>query len=373
MHGVEKASGALIAFLDADDRWRPQKIALQIEAFKEDPTCQCVIGKARYFMDQNQLPSQNLKKELFEEDRISYLPGVFMATKKILQQIPFDPYYRAGSDTDWFFKLQEANIQVKVLPDVLLDVRMHANNLSHQPVCYKDLLHLLKASAKRKEQKGSLVSVIIPVYNWEKYLEEAIQSVLNQTYRPLDVIIVDDGSTDQSSEIALKFKDKIRYVFQSQGGIGKARNRGIEAALGTYIAFLDADDLWEPTKLAEQMALFTKEPNIQMVFAQMIHFFSPELGAETRAKYHFPENIAPGWIAGTLLMKKEHFLQVGLFDPCLRVGEFIEWFLRAKKQGLSMKMVDQVFLHRRIHGENTTLKQKKNLTDYLQILRKQIV
>jgi glycosyltransferase involved in cell wall biosynthesis len=99
------------------------------------------------------------------------------------------------------------------------------------------------------------VSVVIPCFNAEAFLEETIQSVLAQTHQPNEIIVVDDGSTDRSREIARSFGKAIRFFEQTNQGVSVARNRGIEASLSHWIAFLDADDLWHPKKLEEQLAL----------------------------------------------------------------------------------------------------------------------
>ena len=111
-----------------------------------------------------------------------------------------------------------------------------------------------------------LVSVVIPLYNAEKYIEETIQSILDQTYKEIEIVIVDDGSTDQSpaivKELGEKYPGKVRYVHQSNQGVSVARNTGIENATGEYIAFLDSDDLWHPTKLEKQVkSMHTNEMN----------------------------------------------------------------------------------------------------------------
>ncbi|MBZ4664696.1 MAG: glycosyl transferase family 2 [Caloramator sp.] len=101
-----------------------------------------------------------------------------------------------------------------------------------------------------------LVSVIIPMYNVEKYISDTLESVLNQTYKNLEIIIIDDGSTDKSVDIVTSFKDKfnnIQYIYQKNSGVSSARNKGIYNAKGEYIAFLDSDDLWEKTKIEKQM------------------------------------------------------------------------------------------------------------------------
>ena len=97
--------------------------------------------------------------------------------------------------------------------------------------------------SREKYERNPLVSVIIPVYNYDRYLAEAVESVLSQTYQHLEVIIVDDGSTDQSGEVARSFAGSgVRYCPQVHAGIGPARNKGVELAQGEFLAFLDADD-----------------------------------------------------------------------------------------------------------------------------------
>jgi len=90
---------------------------------------------------------------------------------------------------------------------------------------------------------NSLISVIIPVYNGERYLAEAIESALGQHYRPIEIILVDDGSTDRSAEVAKQVSQSIRYLYQAHGGAGAARNAGVDLAPGEFLAFLDPDDL----------------------------------------------------------------------------------------------------------------------------------
>src|SRR3989441_12309052 len=112
------------------------------------------------------------------------------------------------------------------------------------------------------------VSVVIPVYNGERYLADAIQSVRDQTYQNFEVIVVDDGSTDGSAEVAQSFGEAIRYVHQANGGVCKARNTGMAVARGGYLAFLDQDDLWLPDKLATQVAYLDSHPEVGAVYCQ---------------------------------------------------------------------------------------------------------
>ena len=113
-----------------------------------------------------------------------------------------------------------------------------------------------------------LVSVVIPVYNGERYLAEAMQSVLDQTYKNLELIVLDDGSTDRSAAIARGFDDaRTRYLYQQNGGPSKARNAGVAAARGTFIAFLDSDDVWLPRKLERQVTYLESHKDVGAVYS----------------------------------------------------------------------------------------------------------
>src|SRR5437868_1326235 len=109
-------------------------------------------------------------------------------------------------------------------------------------------------------RQPGVVSVVIPAYNAAQWIEETIATVLAQTYRPLDVIVVDDGSMDETRSAVKKFDDQIRYIHQPNSGVGAARNTGIRSARGEYVAFLDADDLWDAHKVEEQIALLHRCP-----------------------------------------------------------------------------------------------------------------
>ena len=113
---------------------------------------------------------------------------------------------------------------------------------------------------------SNLVSVVIPCFNRESTLARSIHSVLNQTHRPHEVIVVDDGSTDRSVEIAKQFSDTVRVFSQPNGGAASARNQGIRLAIGDWIAFLDSDDQWHPEKLELQLSCANRFPEAKLIF-----------------------------------------------------------------------------------------------------------
>ena len=214
-----------------------------------------------------------------------------------------------------------------------------------------------------------LVSVIIPVYNGERYLAEAVRSVLAQRYDPMEVIVVDDGSTDGTAAVARRFDLPVRRHFQSNSGAGAARNSGVQLSQGEILAFLDADDLWLPDKLALQMAALQADSSLDMVFGHMQQFHSPELSAERKAKLAGDRETMPGYHCGTLLIKRDSFLRVGPFSTERRVGEFIDWYARAMELELRHLMLPDVVTRRRLHDANMGIRERDSRSDYVRILK----
>ena len=215
----------------------------------------------------------------------------------------------------------------------------------------------------------SLVSVIIPVYNREKYIAETIQSVLTQTYDSWEIIIVNDGSVDRSEEIALSFGEQIRYVSQTNQGIGAARNAGVRLAKGAFLAFLDSDDLWIPDKLTKQMAVLLGTPSLDMAFGYVQPFVSPELRNEERPAIRSATEIMPGYQAGTMLIRRDAFHQVGGFETNWELGEFLDWYARARDLGLKSFMLPEVVMKRRLHKSNLGSIKRDNRVDYVRVLK----
>jgi glycosyltransferase involved in cell wall biosynthesis len=216
-----------------------------------------------------------------------------------------------------------------------------------------------------------LISCIIPVYNGERYLGEAIDSILAQTSRPLEIIVVDDGSTDGTAEVAAGYGDRLSYVRQNNAGPAAARNLGLNLAQGEFVAFLDADDLWHPEKLRRQMARFQARPELDYCVGYVQNFWIPELQAEAE-KYrgHRISEPMPGYVTGTLLARCVVFEMLGLFDPALDHGDSTEWFLRAVERGAMTELLPDLLLYRRLHPNNRSRARAANSREeYLKLLK----
>jgi glycosyltransferase involved in cell wall biosynthesis len=214
------------------------------------------------------------------------------------------------------------------------------------------------------------ISCIIPVFNGEKYLSEAIESILKQTYPFLEIIVVDDGSTDGTATVVSSYRSRIRYVRQSNAGPAMARNLGLSAARGDYLAFLDADDLWHPAKLERQVACFQHRCELELCVTHVQNFWVPELKDEAdRFRNHRLTRPLPGYVTQTLLARRALFERVGPFNVALRHGDAQDWFLRAAEEGAVMKLLPDVLVYRRLHHGNFSREVSAAHDDHLLIIK----
>lgn len=198
----------------------------------------------------------------------------------------------------------------------------------------------------------NLVSVIIPVFNGGSFLAGAIENVLAQDYEPVEIILVDDGSTDNTAAVAAGYKSVINYVYQPNAGPSAARNHGIRVAQGTMIAFLDVDDLWSENKLKIQTAYLQGNPSTEIVQGLIQRVRLIKSGPSNESRFE-PTSDAYNYInIGSALFRRSVFDKVGLFDEALRDNEDTDWFMRAWENCISKAVLDEVTLFYRQHSTN---------------------
>lgn len=202
-------------------------------------------------------------------------------------------------------------------------------------------------------ENDSLISVIIPVYNCEKYLSEAINSVLSQAYHPIEIIVVDDGSVDTTARVAANFKEDIHYIHQPNSGLPAALNRGLIIARGNVIGFLDADDLWHENKLKLQIDTLAENPLAEIVLGrtQRTQIKVAEDGKNKFVNYQDPYFTLS---LGSAVFKKSVFDKVGLFNQELHYAQDWDWFMRARELCVSMVLHQELVLFYRRHEHNMT-------------------
>ena len=217
--------------------------------------------------------------------------------------------------------------------------------------------------------ENPLISFVVPVHNGAQYLAAAVESLLAQTYSNVEILVIDDGSTDESASVARSFGEKIRFFEQESQGVWKTRNDGIGYAKADFLALHDADDLAVPQRAEIQMQALQANPQIGFVFGHMIEFNGAALPAIDSLAESTEEKIE-GICPGTALIRREVFDRVGEFERTWNVAGFLDWFMRAKDSGVEFLTVPEVVLARRVHSENSTLKEKTDLPQqYLSVIR----
>ena len=207
------------------------------------------------------------------------------------------------------------------------------------------------------------VSIIIPTYNYGRFIAEAIESALIQTYRADEIIVVDDGSTDDTEMRVKRFGERVRYIKQQNSEVSAARNKGIDNSSGDLIAFLDADDTWMPEKIEKQVAKFAEDAEIGLVHCGMREFDST-----TGATIELHLDGGEGWVAedialgekcvitgpgGSIVVRRKVFEDVGGFDTRLKNGEDWEFCLRVARK-YKIGFVRELLVDYRNHGVNAS-------------------
>lgn len=206
---------------------------------------------------------------------------------------------------------------------------------------------------------STAISVVIPTYNYGRFIAEAIESAVGQTFPPTEIVVVDDGSNDDTEAVVRGFGERVKYIRQENAGVCAARNRGVAESSGDLIAFLDADDIWEPTKLEKQIAKFASDPAIGLVHCGMREFDSDtgktlkmyltggeENIVENLLLWDGPVIVGPG---GTVMVSREAFENVGGFDTRMKVGEDWDFCYRVARK-FKVGFVPEPLVNYRNHG-----------------------
>jgi glycosyltransferase involved in cell wall biosynthesis len=218
----------------------------------------------------------------------------------------------------------------------------------------------------------TLVSVVMPVFDGARHLAEAIEGVLAQTYRPVELIVVDDGSSDDSAEIARRYAPSVRVLVQSHEGCGSARNRGAEVASGAYLGFCDADDRYPPDRLRRQLTALTSSPDLDGVFGELAEFVSPDLGEDVTSQLRAPIETRSARMMITMLLRVDAFWRVGPFSTDFGRGLELDWLARADDLGIRIGACDGVVTYRRLHDASTGFRRRGEEDDYLRAVRSAI-
>ena len=213
----------------------------------------------------------------------------------------------------------------------------------------------------KNNTKTPLVSIIIPAYNAAQYVVEAVESALAQTYKNCEVVVVDDGSTDNTRSILAPYVEsgRIKYVYQPNAGLSAARNMGIKSSKGEYVALLDADDVFLPEKIERQVAYLESHPECDICYCDLYHFWDSEPKKLLKLNYDYysgndvlPNIIKRNFVAPlTMVVRRSVFDRFGLYDEKFRRSEDLEFLVRILARGARICFLDEILAKLRLRRE----------------------
>ncbi len=228
----------------------------------------------------------------------------------------------------------------------------------------------------RREKLLIDISVLIPTYNNARFVGEAIQSVLNQTYKNYEIIVIDDGSTDNTGDIVARFNKRVKYIKQQNMGLSGARNTGILHAKGEFFAFLDSDDLWTPLFLAASIAKIQEDKSVGLTYSWWDYIDENGIKLPEQGKYIQRGNIFHELVISnrfptiSVLVRKRCLDEIGFFDESLTALEDWDLWLRTAEKGWLFENIPQVLAHYRRHSNNMTLDINRMERNQLKVLNK---
>ncbi len=355
--GILNCTGSYIAFLDVDDYWPENNLRTLLHEMTTESDMMVVQGFGQVVKNNSDGSVAYLGNP---KESFPFYIGAALYRKEVFTQVGlFDTSMKYGEDTDWYNRLIESQLKYKRINQTSLYVRRHGNNMTEgRDLVDLGVLQVFKKKLERDRKREShtflenqdaqnpLVSVIIPVYNGELFVAEAIDSVLRQDYGNLEIIVINDGSTDKTSEALAIFGDQIRIVNQTNRGVSAARNVGIKNSTGDYIAFLDADDLWLPSKLGRQVS------EIQSSKADIVVGLMKSTGLDTKIEEtrNINAKAVLSMIPGASLFRKAVFETVGDFDERLENYEDMDWFFKAREKKTRINVQNETCLIARSHA-----------------------
>ena len=376
----------LVTFLDSDDAFPVGRLRRDLALLNADPDLELVYGQLQMVEDRDVHPRKATRTEDQIVRGISATVGTFRRAVIEVNGM-FDTSFTHGEDLDFLLRIFERDPKALLLPEVSVLYRQHPNGATaDKQKLRRGVMRAMLLHARRRRENPALVSAeswsvftpvskdhplprysaIIPAYNASRFLPDTIASVLSQTHPPSEVIIVDDGSTDDTAAVLALFGAAITVVRQENSGAGAATNAGIAASSMEYLAFLDADDLWRRDKISEQLTRLVQEENLGGIFCRSESF------AEDGTNLSVDDSQS-GWSRSTLVARRSVFVEVGpVADFGKRAGEMIDWIARAREAGFQFGMVEKPLAQRRLHAGSMTARADHLKHDYMAALRASI-
>jgi glycosyltransferase involved in cell wall biosynthesis len=366
--GIRAADTDLIALLDQDDEWRRDKLERQVSLLERRAQLDVALCRVEVALAPDMVPPAWLEPEWLEGPIAGFAPSTWLVRRRAFEAIgEFDERYQMACDSDWLGRARLGALGVEMIDDPMVFWRIHGENASHdRALMRREVLMMMRRHAARQHRARELrIGAVIAAFNYEQYVAAAIESVLEQTLPPSQIVVVDDGSTDSTATVAARYEPQVKVVSMDNAGIGAARTRGVaELTDVDAVLLLDADDLLTPQSIERRAQVLAVRDDVDIVFGRCQRF--EELCDSRPVPVAAPE---PAHIPGGMLVRSSALERVGPFRTGLRVAEGLDWLLRARELGLEHATVPETVYWRRVHGENNSFKNRASLGELPRTLK----
>ena len=203
-----------------------------------------------------------------------------------------------------------------------------------------------------------LVSVIVATLNSEKYIDVALNSIVNQTYCNYEILVMDGGSKDRTKEIALSFKNT-KFITQQGKGLFSAWNQGVDVAKGSFVGFLDSDDHWLPNTISLHLDKLLEDKNLLGTVGHVKHFLNANEAPPSEFRINLLNEAKLAYMPGCFIGRKNIFEIIGYFETSWKVAGDILWFTRVKELNQRIGIIDEIVLYKRVHENNLSYSATK--------------
>ncbi len=390
-----------VAFLDSDDMMPPGRLAADLDRFAAAPELEIAFGVQCLVTSE----APDLRGDVATPPpttRSANLGSVTMRRSVIDKVGCFDETLTHGEDLDYLLRVFELNPNAILHDEIGMFYRQRQDSActsiapllegvgkavdSHKARCasnpqLRDVATLFEdeqfPEALARANNAFLIkngypdySVVIPAFNAAQFLDATLRSVFGQTHAPSDVIVVDDGSTDETPEIAARWQQEypqIQVVRQANAGPAEATNAGIRAAKYDLIAFMDADDLWEPEKNAIQIRAFLNNRGAEIISCKIQSFKVEENDI-------FVDDEKSGWVRSTMMIRRSAIDKIGYMHTFKsNFGEIVDWLARAREENIHSVFLDQFLSRRRLHETSLSACHRNEQGVYLEAARAAIL
>lgn len=381
--GIRVARGKFVAFCDADDEWLPAKLTAQLACFEDNPELDFVFTYDENILDDDSPESERIFGMATSDKKYHFRTGLFR--KDVFERIGLmDETLRRRQDVEWVVRAVSSSCRFKVVEEPYY-VR-HVNSGSLSATAPHDngergrrLMDAFLRGVRRKRFENSSdveLSVLIPCWNSAGYIKEALDSCVSG--RSMEIIVVDDGSADESVREAIYVLEKsgIQGTVMARPHKGQAasRNDALALARGKWIIYLDADDRFMPGALEDVMSLADSvDPETYLLSFLCEDFISPELTKDQASRLIINPDPYRRMLAGCMLARKSLYDKIGGFDETLPSSETAQWVLKARDSGAGVFESDLVTLARRYHMNNFGRTDRTTqIRSYISIIRSRL-